>query len=168
MSGLPLSRSYAMPTRCAFAAEKPPPLEEFTLLGLRLFKEEERWMNEDVAEVVAGSAAAVMEMVGEGAAVTVVAEMARAVTAAAMELVVRVAAAKAAVTGRVRMGRGAAAAKDQGILETVMVAGWAQAPCWSASEPDRGSQNHRTRFCINQQVGVGSSAARKGRSAMTR
>ena len=31
-----------------------PPLEEFTLLGLRLFKEEERWMNEDVAEVVAG------------------------------------------------------------------------------------------------------------------
>ena len=64
-----------------------------------------------------------MEMVVEWAAATAVAEMARAVTAAAMELVVRVAAAKAAVTGRVRTGRGAAAAKDQGILEAVMVAG---------------------------------------------
>ena len=63
-----------------------------------------------------------MEMVVEWAAATVVAEMARAATAAAMEMVAEWAAATVAVTGRVRTGRAAAAAKDQGILETVMVA----------------------------------------------
>ena len=64
-----------------------------------------------------------MAMVAEWAAATVVAEMARAATAAAMELVVRVAAAQAGATGRVRTGKAAAAAKDQEMLETVMVAG---------------------------------------------